>query len=377
VEQVQVVRAARVFTPVRELVEGWVSVQGDRVLALGQGSPPAGSVVTAERYDVLVPGFVDIHNHGGGGASFADGPAAARAARTAHLQQGTTTVVASLVSDTVDRLREQIRSLVPLCASDELAGIHLEGPWLSPQWCGAHSRELLSPPGEADVRALLAAAGGALVMVTLAPELPGAVAATRLLHAHGVRVAVGHTDASYDQTRAAVGAGATVATHLYNAVRPLHPREPGPVLALLEDSRVFVESIVDGVHLHPAVVRSAAAAAGSRWVLVTDAMAGAADGDGAYRLGRLDVEVVDGVARVSLDGSLAGSTLSLARAVRTAVDIGVPVQDAVRAATLAPASALGRDDIGRLEPGCRADLVVLTADLQVNAVMRAGRWVDR
>ncbi|USQ76992.1 N-acetylglucosamine-6-phosphate deacetylase [Ornithinimicrobium cryptoxanthini] len=373
-EPVQLLRAARVITPDRELADGWVAVRGDRIVEVGQGSAPQDADVT---YAVLVPGLVDIHNHGGGGAAFTDGSEAALRARDAHLGRGTTTLVASLVTDSVEVLLEQVRALTPLVHSGDLAGIHLEGPWLAPRWRGAHPSGLLADPDAADVAALADAAGDALVMVTLAPERPGALEAIGLLTGRGVRVAVGHTDATYDQTRAAIGAGASMATHLYNAARPHHHREPGPSVALLEDPRVFIESIVDGVHLHPAVVRATAEAAGRRWVLVTDAMAAALMGDGSYELGTVGVEVVQGVARLSEDGALAGSTLSLDRAVRTAVGCGVPLLEAVHAATAAPAAAMGWGDVGRLEPGCRADLVALDDDLGVRAVVRHGRWVIR
>ena len=375
--QVQVVRAARVLTPDREMTQGWVAVHGDRIVAVGQGTPPPGGEYAGPVHHLLVPGFVDLHNHGGAGAAYSEGPEAARRAREAHLRQGSTTVVASLVTDTVAALGEQVRSLAPLVRAGELAGIHLEGPWLAERWCGAHPPELLADPVAADVTALADAAGDALVMVTLAPERAGALAAIALLAGRGVRVAVGHTDASYEQTRAAIEAGARVATHLYNASRPPHHREPGPSVALLEDPRVHIESVVDGVHLHPAVVRATAHAAGARWVLVTDAMPAALHGDGSYRLGALGVDVVDGVARLQEGGELAGSTLSLDRAVRTAVQVGVLLADAVHAATAAPAQALGRTDIGRLVPGCRADLVALDDRLQVRAVLHGGRWVDR
>ena len=376
-EPVQLLRAARLITPARELTDGWVAVRGDRIVEVGQGPGPAGVPDADETYAVLVPGFVDIHNHGGAGAAFTDGPKAALRARDAHLRQGTTTVVASLVTDAVDVLRDQVRALVPLVHSGELAGIHLEGPWLAPQWRGAHPSQFLADPDAADVAALADVAGETLVMVTLAPERPGALEAIALLTGRGVRVAVGHTDATYEQTRAAIEAGVSVATHLYNGARPHHHREPGPSVALLEDPRVFVESIVDGAHLHPAVVRATARAAGQRWVLVTDAMAAALMGDGSYQLGTLAVDVDEGVARLKEGGALAGSTLSLVGAVRTAVEFGVPLVAAVHAATSAPAAALGWSDVGRLAPGCRADLVALEADLSVRAVLRGGGWVVR
>lgn len=376
-EPARALRAARVITPDREIADGWVIVRADRIVAVGQGALPSGVVETGQPYAVLVPGLVDLHNHGGGGSAFTDGPEAALRARDAHLRQGTTTVVASLVTDTIEALERQVRDLRRLVQAGELAGIHLEGPWLAARWCGAHPPALLSDPRTADITALTEAAGDALVMVTLAPERPGALEATRWLAGRGVRVAVGHTDATYEQTRAAIGAGATVATHLYNGARPPHHRDPGPAVALLEDPDVFVESIVDGAHLHPAVVRATARAAEERWVLVTDAMAAALMGDGSYQLGTLEVEVVDGIARLREGGGMAGSTLSLDRAVRTAVDFGVPLVRAVRAATAAPAAAMGWTDVGRLAAGCRADLVGMDAGLRVQKVMRRGAWIDR
>lgn len=373
------VRGERVLTPDRELADGWVVVQDDRVAEVGTGRAPAGAA-EGPRFAVLAPGFVDIHNHGGGGAAFGDGPEAATVAREAHLRRGTTTVVASLVTESVEVLLEQVRSLRPLVEAGELGGIHLEGPWLSERWCGAHPPALLTDPDPADVTALADAAGDALVMVTLAPERDGALEATRMLVGRGVRVAVGHTDATYEQTRAAVDAGATVATHLYNAARPLHHREPGPTLALITDERVWVESIVDGVHQHDAVVRDTARRAGGRWVLVSDAMAAALADDGRYVLGRLEVQVQDGEARLvgedGRPGAIAGSTLSLDRAVRTAVAAGVPLVEAVHAATAAPAAAMGWSDRGRIGPGLRADLVGLDEGLQVAGVMRAGAWLE-
>lgn len=377
------VRAARVLTPGVTLVDGWVLVEGGRVVDVGQGPAPRGVEplpgLGPEGCAVLAPGFVDVHNHGGGGAAFSEGAEAARVAAAAHLAHGTTTVLASLVTDTMTALVEQVAALAPLVRSGELGGIHLEGPWLAERWRGAHPPELLRDPTPADVAALLTAGGDALTMVTLAPERPGALAAVETLRGHGVRVAVGHTDATYERTRAAIGAGATVATHLYNGQRAPHHREPGPAVALLEDPAVWVESVVDGLHLHPAVVRSVARQAGGRWVLVSDAMPGALAGDGRYRLGMLEVDVVDGVARLvtpdGRPGALAGSTLSLARAVRTAAACGVPLEQALHAATAAPAAAVGLGDVGRLEPGRRADLVLLDDDLQVRGVIRAGEAV--
>ena len=187
--------------------------------------------------------------------------------------------------------------------------------------------------------------------------------------------AIGHTDATYDQARAALDSGASVGTHLFNAMRKLHQREPGPVAALLEHPDAYVELICDGVHVHPAMIGLAAAAKPHRTVLVTDAMAAAAAADGSYRLGRLEVEVRDGVARLSGGGAIAGSTATMATSVRLAVGAGLTLEDAVRAATATPATLHGLARVGALRPGAYADLVVLDDDLRVSRVMHRGTWV--
>jgi N-acetylglucosamine-6-phosphate deacetylase len=214
-------------------------------------------------------------------------------------------------------------------------------------------------------------------MVTLAPERRHGLEAIGLLVRSGVVAAVGHTDATYAQTGAALDAGARVGTHLFNAMRPLHHREPGPVLALLDDDRAHLEVIADGVHLHPAIVRRVMLRHPERVVLVTDAMAAAAAADGDYELGPIRVRVTDGVARVVDTGAIAGSTLTMAAALRYAVSTaGIPLEQAVRAATVNPATMLGLDRAGRLLPGHRADLIVLDQDLQVRRTMLAGAWVE-
>lgn len=328
----------RRLTPDGTLAPGWVRVRAGVVQEQGYGAPPASADLEAA---YLSPGLVDVHCHGGGGHTFATtDPAEAQAAAAVHRAHGTVSVMASLVTATVDELEAQVRTLVPLAREGVVSGIHLEGPWLSPLHRGAHDPDLLLDPTPADLRRLLAAAEGQLRMVTLAPELPGALETIGTLVDHGVVAAVGHTDADADQFRAAVDAGARMVTHLCNAMRPVHHRAPGPIVTALNDPRVTVELIADGVHVDPAVLDLLARSARSDVVLVTDAMAAAAAGDGRYRLGALDVEVVGGVARLAGGGSIAGSTLTLDRAVRTAVGSGIPPARALTAATLAPAAAL-------------------------------------
>ncbi|TGN66757.1 N-acetylglucosamine-6-phosphate deacetylase [Nocardioides eburneiflavus] len=372
--------ARHVVTPARILAPGWLLLDCDRIVEVGEGAPPRPADVDLGPVTVT-PGFVDLHVHGGGGASFDTGTAdAAAVAADAHLAHGTTSMAASLVTDTPGRMAEAVRELTLLVDDGRLAGIHLEGPWLSPRRSGAHQPGALTHPTPGAIDELLTAGRGAVRMVTLAPELPGGLDAVGRLADAGVLVAIGHTDATYDEARAAIDAGARLGTHLFNAMRPLHHRDPGPVGALL-DAPVDVELIADGVHLHPAVLRTVFTAKPRRCILVTDAMAAAGAPDGDYRLGPMAIEVRRGVARLaddSGDGAIAGSTLTMDAAVRFAVrTAGLPLLDVVHAASTAPASAWGMADVGAIEAGRRADLVVLDDRLEVVRVMRAGAWLDR
>ncbi|WP_030734826.1 N-acetylglucosamine-6-phosphate deacetylase [Streptomyces sp. NRRL S-31] len=365
---------AHVVLPTGTVRNGQLAVDGTRIAA----EAPAG----ARRVDVsghwLLPGFVDIHNHGGGGASFSGTPEDILKAIHTHRAHGTTTLVASTVTDETDLLVHQAGLLSELAEQGEIAGIHFEGPFISPCRKGAHSEALLRDPEPAEVRKLIDAARGQAKMVTLATELPGGIDSVRLLAEHGVIAAIGHTDASYEQTVAAIDAGATVATHLFNAMPALNHRAPGPIAALLEDERVTVELINDGTHLHPAALELAFRHAGAdRVAFITDAMDAAGIGDGRYMLGPLEVEVSEGVARLVEGGSIAGSTLTLDRAFRRAVTVDkLSVEDAVTALSANPARLLGLSDrIGSLEPGKDADLVLLDADFELKGVMRRGEWV--
>ena len=370
------ISARQVITPAQVHAPGWVQVVDRKVAAVGAGTPPRPADLDLPAA-TIVPGFVDVHVHGGGGASFDGGDqSAAQSVLQAHLSRGTTTMMASLVSAEPTVLTRSVKELAALAEDGLLAGVHLEGPWLSPRHAGAHDPALLALPNAETIDRLVEVGDGHLRMVTLAPELPGGLDAVRRLAANGVVVAVGHTDATYDEARAAIDAGASVGTHLFNAMRGLHHREPGPVVALIERPDTYVELIADGVHLHPAVLRMAAQSKPERTVLVTDAMAAAAAGDGDYRLGDLAVSVRNGVARLADSGAIAGSTLTIGAAVRYAVGVaGLSLTDTIRAATLTPAVMLGLDRVGALEPGFHADLVVLDADLDVVRVMRRGAWV--
>ncbi|MFC9747009.1 N-acetylglucosamine-6-phosphate deacetylase [Streptomyces niveus] len=391
-----VLAGARVVLPTGVVENGRVRVEAGRIASVGgeadqgvgvasvggdagRGAPDASVLDLTGHW--VVPGFVDMHNHGGGGASFTSGGVdeVLKGVRT-HQEHGTTTLVASTVTGEMDFLAQRAGFLSELVEQGDLAGIHFEGPFISPCRKGAHSEALLRDPDPAEVRKLLDAARGTARMVTLATELPGGIDSVRLLVEHGVIAAIGHTDATYEQTVEAIDAGATVATHLFNAMPPLGHRAPGPIAALLEDERVTVELINDGTHLHPAALELAFHRAGAgRVAFITDAMDAAGFGDGVYQLGPLEVEVKDGVARLAVGGSIAGSTLTLDTAFKRAATIDrLPVTDIVRAISANPAKLLGvYDRVGSLEPGKDADLVILDADFAIAGVLRRGEWVVR
>jgi N-acetylglucosamine-6-phosphate deacetylase len=374
---------ARLVTPAG-IVDGWLETSGQTIAAIGAGEParPADRDLAGQW---VVPGFVDMHVHGGGGHTFTTGdPDGAAEGVRFHLSHGTTTTLLSLVTAPTDdleaaaqRISEWLTDAAPAMRR-QVAGIHAEGPFLSAARCGAQDPEFMTDPDPEVIAGLAAAAGGCLRMMTIAPERPGALDAIGQLAALGVIAAIGHTDATFDQAGAAITAGATVATHLGNAMSPLQHRDPGVVGACLTASEICCELIVDGHHLHPAFVQLAAASKGAGGiVLITDAMAAAGAGDGRYRLGRLDVDVRDGKATLASGGSLAGSTLTMDTAFRNAVAAGVDAAVASRAASLNPARLLGiSDDVGTIEAGKRADLVVLDEELEVCAVVASGEVVS-
>ncbi len=375
----------RVVTPEGVLDPGWIHVTGSLIGAVGPGDAPDQMAQRLPLTDLrgrwVLPGFVDVHVHGGGGTSFTEGSADdARNAAAFHRGHGSTTMLASLVTAPLAELEARAAMLAGLADEGIIAGVHLEGPFLSAARCGAQDPRHMLAPDVAVFERLHAAARGHLRVITLAPELPGAAAVIRAAAGAGVTVAVGHTDATAEVTSAAVDAGATHATHLFNGMRPWHHRAPGAAGALLDRDEVTCEIVADGVHLHDMTVRLAARAAGpGRLVLVTDAMAAAGMPDGSYRLGSQWVDVAGGVARLAdgagNPGAIAGSTATMAAVVRHAVAAGVPVPEAAAAASTNPARVLGLGDrTGALRPGLAADLVVCDDEFRLTGVMRHGRW---
>ena len=288
-------------------------------------------------------GFTDIHCHGGAGFYFSDpNPENIAKAIAIHKQHGTTNLVASLVTTELALLEKQIAALVPFYERGDIAGIHLEGPYLSHRRCGAHEPSLLRPPKLDEIKALIDIGSGAVVMVTIAPELPGALEAIAYLADNHVIAAIGHSDGSYEDAKAGLSAGASVVTHFSNAMSKLRDGDHTFATAVIDDPRATLELIVDGHHVPLDEVKTIFDRAGSRIVLITDAMSAAGAHDGEYKIGNLDVEVTSGVARLRSNGSLAGSTLTMDLAVENARRAGVSQEAIYHASSVAPLALLTR-----------------------------------
>jgi N-acetylglucosamine-6-phosphate deacetylase len=360
-----------------ETPDAWILFDGDTITATGSG---ADRPLADETLDLtgrwIVPGFLDLHTHGGGGQDYATGDIAAGLA--AHRRHGTTRTVVSLVAEPVEVLEQQLARIADLTAADpRVLGSHLEGPFLAEARRGAHAAEMLRTPDDATIDRLIAAARGTLRQVTIAPELPGGLDAVRRFAAAGVVVAIGHTETDAATARAAFDAGATLLTHAFNAMPGIHHRAGGPVAAALDDERVSLELVLDGLHVEQSVAAIAFAAAPGRIALISDAMAAAGAADGSYRLGTLDVTVASGIAMVAGTETIAGSTLTLDTALILAIDaLGLSRSEAVAALTATPARILGlAERFGLLAPGYAADVVVLDADDTVEQVWAAGTIV--
>ena len=396
-----VIHAGRILTPDEEISDGVIIVEGSRITALGHRDEirvPPGAIDYVAAGLTVVPGFVDLHIHGAGGYDAREANARALDRITTTIaRHGTTSILATTVSAPI---AETCRSLAGIAryirshetpeeaAPDEAAsekdakegklaaeilGIHLEGPFISKARRGVHPPDAITAPSIEILDRLLKAADGLVRIVTIAPELPGSIEFIAAAVAAKLVVGLGHTDADYDQTRAAVQAGARHAVHTYNAMRPFSHRDPGIVGAILTDPEVTAEVIADLVHVAGPAIQVLIGSKGFDTVLlVSDGIAATGMPDGNYRLGNFEVNVRDGICRNS-EGKLAGSTLTLDRALRNIVALGVPLQDAVRMATVLPARRLGlAGKKGIIAVGADADLVALTPDLRVAGVMTRG-----
>jgi N-acetylglucosamine-6-phosphate deacetylase len=386
-----VVHAGRILTPEDEITDGIIVVEDGKVAALGHRDEirvPPDAVDYLASSMTVVPGFVDVHIHGAGGHDVMEANARSLDRIAAVVaRHGTTSLVATTVTAPVEETCHSLEGIARYIRAHEVPkedqenarpaaeflGIHLEGPFISKARRGVHPVESIARPSVETFQKFLDAADGLVKIVTVAPEVSGACELIEHAVAAKVVAAIGHTDADYQQTRAAIHAGARHAVHMYNAMRPFSHRDPGVIGAILTDPEVTAEIIADGVHVAGPAMQVLLGCKGFDTVLlVSDGIAATGMPDGAYRLGNFEVTVKDGIAR-NAEGKLAGSTLTLDRALRELVAIGVPLKDAVRMATVLPARRLGLGGKkGIIAVGADADLVALTPDLRVSGVMTRG-----
>ena len=338
-----IIQSASAVVDAKQIGHTWIEVSENLIRSVNSGVHPSPDQLID---GVLIPGFVDIHCHGGGGKYFsALTPGEIHSVIETHRGHGTTTLFASLVSEPIETINAQIQRLKPFVESGQIAGVHLEGPYLSHAKCGAHDPQLLLNPDLAEIKELLEVADGVISMITIAPELPGAIDAIKHLTAAGVTVALGHTAGDFGNAAAGANAGATVITHFMNAMdKALNERSFASFV--IADERLTVD-----------------AAVGNRLIFVSDAMAAAGGTDGNFTIGKLPVIVNDGVARLESNGSLAGSTLTMDVVFLNSIhELGLSIPEAVAATSSRAALRMGLTDRGEITVGKRADLLSYNQD---------------
>jgi len=382
-----VIHAGRAFTPFEEISDAVVVVQGSRISGVGQRGKvdlPRGAREINASGRTVVPGFVDVHIHGAGGHDVMEGTREALEIITATVAaHGTTSLVATTVTASEKETCESVAGIAHFILntsqyparelSAEIVGIHFEGPFISTARRGVHPAKWIVPPSPELLAELLREARGTAQILTLAPELPGALGLIVAARKAGVVVSLGHTDATYEQAEAAIAAGASHAAHVFNAMRPFSHRGTGVIGAVLTSAKVSAELIADGVHVDEAAMRMLVELkTPERVILVSDGISATGMPDGKYQLGMFEVKVSGGVAR-NAEGKLAGSTLTLDRALRNMVALGVPLSSALRMVTANPARQIGLGARkGVLAAGADADLVFLDDKLEVSGVMTRG-----
>jgi N-acetylglucosamine-6-phosphate deacetylase len=372
-----------IVLPDRVLEGGSVFVEEEKIAGVfPRGQSPPGEVAVRHDYGAsyITPGLIDIHLHGAMGKDVMDGSVEGLRQIASHQARcGVTGFVAATLSAPGSRIQDAVRSVKAAQAGhlpSEILGIHLEGPFLSLKKRGAHNPEFIRPVDPEAVSAILEVCGGLKTIITIAPEVGDNMRYVRSFRDNGLLVSIGHSDATYELARTGFDQGITQATHLFNAMSGFLPREPGVIGAVLDSDSVTAELIADGIHVHPATLRLAIRQKGAdRICLITDSMNAAGLGDGDFSVGGLEVQVRDGQARLKENGALAGSVLTLNRAVRNIIRwTGLPVPQAVRLASLNPARVLGLDgERGSIESGKLADLAVFDRDFNVVATFRRGR----
>jgi N-acetylglucosamine-6-phosphate deacetylase len=387
VSETVTVTGARLVTPAGVIERGTLVADGGRIVDVGHGPAPSrGDVVDGAGLTVL-PGFLDVHIHGGGGADAMDAtPDALRAVCRTHARYGTTGLLATTMTQSRERIAAALRNAraaaeagVDFCPDGaQVLGIHLEGPYINPLRPGAQPKQFVRDYDAAEFADWLEITRGTMKLITLAPERPGGAALMAACRAAGIVVSLGHTDATAEEATAAIDAGAAHGTHLFNAMPPLHHRKPGAAAVLMTDDRAKAEMIADGHHVAPTMIALALRAKGPEGIiLITDARAGAGAGDGLYDLGGLPVTVANGRA-VLEDGTLAGSVLTMGQAaanVRHWFDTSW--SDLARLTSANAAEQMGWQNKGRLAPGADADFVLVDDALTVHATFVAGRRVSQ
>lgn len=377
--------ARRAITPDGEIFDAGILVRDGQIESISARESmalPAGAVEVEAGDFTAIPGFVDVHIHGAGGRDVMEGTTdALRTVAKKLAQFGTTSFLATTVTAGTDDTLRAVEGMAryvaeqhqsdPACA--EVLGIHFEGPFLSKARRGVHPADLLQLPSAPVLERFLKAAAGNARILTIAPELLGATPCIDAARNAGLVVSIGHTDATYEQARAAIARGARHATHVYNAMRPFTHRDPGVIGAVLTSTDVTAELIADGIHVDEVAMKILLQAKGSeRVVLISDGISATGMPDGKYMLGGIEVTVSNGVCR-NADGNLAGSTLTLDRALRNIVNLGIPLPAAVRMLTLNPASLLGIEfKKGALRTGADADILLLDEGLQIRQVWTRG-----
>ncbi len=377
--------AARVLTPATEILDAGILMRDGVVEAIGARrdmSLPAGAQEVSATGQTAIPGFIDVHIHGAGGHDVMEGTEEAMSVVAKTLaRHGTTSFVATTVTASPEDITRSVegiaryitRQLSTGASQAEVLGIHYEGPFLNKVRRGVHPAEWIQLPSAELLQRFLRAAAGNARILTIAPELLGALPCVKAAREAGLVVAMGHTDATYEQARAAIAQGVRHAVHVYNAMRPFSHRDSGVIGAVLTSSEVTGELIADGVHVEEAAMRMLLQAKGAAGViLISDGLSATGMPDGKYMLGKFEVTVAGGVCR-NAEGKLAGSTLTLDRALRNVVALGIPLADAVRMLTLNPATLLGIEfKKGALRTGADADIVLLDENLHVTNVWTRG-----
>lgn len=377
------IKGGTVFTPFKKIDDGTVSIKNGRIIGVGRRvRKPLGAETLDASGMIVVPGFIDTHVHGGNGFDMMDGTAEAmRRVAQYHARFGTTSLLATTTTESFDRTLQAVRATRPVVEGGtngaDILGIHLEGPYINPERRGAQNIEHVRLPSFAEFERILEESGNRVRLVTVAPEIQGAIEFIATIKNKGIIVSAGHSNASYAEMINAIKAGVTHVTHIFNGMREFHHREPGIIGAALTHKELTVSVIADGIHVHPSAIEVLFRAKGAdKIVLITDAIRAAGMSNGVYELGGLNVTVKNGTCRLN-SGMLAGSTLTMNAAVRNMVNfLGIPLSDALKMASTNAAEIFGfANTKGGLEEGKDADITILNGDFSVQSTIVRGRIV--